>query len=873
MAEQTPMMKQYLEIKAQHADAFLFFRLGDFYELFHEDAIKAAQELEITLTGRGKGDERIPMCGVPHHSAEQYMVRLIEKGYKIAICEQVEDPAVAKGVVKREVVRILTPGTVVDKRMIQEKENNFITSITDFADGTIGFIRTDLSTGENEVTLLNDDVQEIIQELTSSRSKELVVDPQFAEEKLAQIKQAIHVTVSYEENADIISDYVTLTEPLEQKKLQTTFWRMCQYLVRTQKRALNHLQPVVYYPANSYLKIDRHSKRNLELTETLRDKKKQGSLIGVIDQTVTAMGGRMLKKWVEQPLIQQEVIEERLNIVENFSSFYFEREELRDELKEVYDLERLVGRIAYGNVNARELLQLKRSLEKLPAVKSILEKMSKNYSERWFSQSTSYEPLIALLDKSLVEDPPISVKEGGLIKAGFHEELDTYRDASVNGKRWIAELEQKERQLTGIKTLKVGYNKVFGYFIEVTRANVQLLPEGRYERKQTLTNAERYITPELKEKEAIILGAEEKMEQLEYELFLTIRDEAKKYVVSIQELAKSISEIDVLIGFATVAENNRYTKPHFSTENKVNIVGGRHPVVESVIPKGDYVANDVQMQAEREMLLITGPNMAGKSTYMRQLALIVVMAQIGSYVPAEAVELPIFDQIFTRIGAADDLASGQSTFMVEMLETQYALTKASQNSLILLDEIGRGTSTYDGIALAQSIIEYIHDEVKAKTLFSTHYHELTSLEESLDHLKNVHVSATEEDGHVVFLHKVIDGQADRSYGIYVAELAKMPTAVTSRAEELLFQLEQGMKQMPVAASTPFVETVKEEVAVAKEEPTQLSLFPEPAVEIKKEESLTKAEKQLMKKIKEVDVLHLTPFEAMQKVYEWQKSLK
>ncbi|KYG34978.1 DNA mismatch repair protein MutS [Alkalihalobacillus trypoxylicola] len=870
MMQETPMMKQYLEIKAQYKDAFLFFRLGDFYELFYEDAEKAVQELEITLTGRGKGEHRIPMCGVPHHSAEQYFAKLIERGFKIAICEQVEDPATAKGVVKREVVRVLTPGTIVESQLIQEKENNFLTSLTDFGDGTVGFIRSDLSTGENEVTLLTDDVQEWLQEISNSHSKELVISTDFKEEQLEKIKEMTDVTISYEDQIEEIEEYKHLVINLEQIKLQKTFWRMCHYFKRTQKRSLDHLQPIVYYPANSYLKIDRHSKRNLELIESLRDKKKQGSLLAVVDQTVTSMGGRMLKKWIEQPLIKEKRIIERHQIVDQMLNSYFEREELRDELKQVYDLERLVGRIAYGNVNARELIQLKRSLKKIPLIKQLLEKMNPSYVKRWFSENQSYHELIELLEASIIEDPPISIKEGGLIKDGFHEELDRYKDASANGKRWIAQLEQQERQITGIKSLKVGFNKVFGYYIEVTRANTHLLPEGRYERKQTLTNAERYITPELKEKEALILNAEDKMEQLEYELFVDIRQTAKEYVSSIQTLAKAISEVDVLAGFAAVAEKNRYVQPSFSQNQTVKIVAGRHPVVETVIPKGDYVANDVFMEQGREMLLITGPNMAGKSTYMRQLALTVVLAQIGSFVPAESVELPVFDQIFTRIGAADDLASGQSTFMVEMLETQYALTKATQNSLILLDEIGRGTSTYDGIALAQAIIEYIHEEIKAKTLFSTHYHELTDLENSLRHLKNVHVSATEDDGLVVFLHKVIDGQADRSYGIYVAELAQMPSTVTKRAEKLLEELEQGQ---PLDTKKDDREHKELVVHEAMDEPTQLSLFPVNPESSGQKQGISKSEKELLKMIKEVDVLHLTPFEAIQKVYEWQKCLK
>jgi DNA mismatch repair protein MutS len=865
MAQNTPMMNQYLEIKAQHQDAFLFFRLGDFYEMFFEDAKLAAQELEITLTGRGQGEDRIPMCGVPYHSADQYMSRLIEKGYKVALCEQVEDPKQAKGVVKREVVKLLTPGTMMNGNVIKEKENNYLVALTYFEDKTFGLARTDLTTGECAATLI-DDFEDVIHDIASSGTKELVVASDLEESIIKRIQERRPLTISYENEIELADDYIHLCEKLRSDKLIESFARLLQYLVRTQKRSLNHLQKVTFYQSDSFMKMDTHTKRNLELTESLREKKKAGSLLSIVDQTVTAMGGRLVKNWLERPLIDQSAIEKRLELVTSFLNAYFEREELRDELRHVYDLERLAGRIAYGSVNARELVQLKRSLEKVPLLKELVKKMTPVFVDRWFGQEQQVQQLIDLLHQSLVDDPPISVTEGGMIRPGFHEELDMYRDASKNGKQWIAELEQKERLETGVKSLKIGFNKVFGYYIEVTRANLHLLPEGRYERKQTLTNAERYITPELKEKESLILEAEEKMEQLEYDLFVDVREKAKCYLEQIQALAHSISEIDVLAGFATVSEQRHYVKPTFSTKREIAVIDGRHPVVETVIEKGQYVANDVQMKQGREMLLITGPNMAGKSTYMRQLALLAVMAQIGCYVPATSAELPIFDQVFTRIGAADDLASGQSTFMVEMLETKYALTKATQNSLILLDEIGRGTSTYDGMALAQAIIEYIHDTVRAKTLFSTHYHELTQLDKSLEDLKNVHVSAVEENGNVVFLHKVVDGQADRSYGIYVAELAELPSQVTQRAETLLKQFEENTASVKGSLIQP---------SLAEQ---QLSLFlEEEHLQIKQDKqpsiSLSGQEEKVLKKLVKKDVLHMTPIEAIQFINELQRLLK
>lgn len=851
MAQLTPMMKQYLQIKAQYKDAFLFFRLGDFYELFFEDAELAAKELEITLTSRGtQGSERIPMCGVPHHSADQYIAKLIEKGYKIAICEQVEDPKTAKGVVKREVVRLITPGTVIDGQSIKEKENNYIVSLSELSDRRIGIARADLSTGECAVTAITER-EEAVQEVMRIGAREIVVASDFDEALLAELTKTKGLTISYEDDVTLHSDYTDLVKHLDDKALIETFSRLLNYLIRTQKRSLSHLRTVEYYMLDSFMRMDIHTKRNLELTESLREKKKTGSLLSVIDETVTAMGGRLLKNWLERPLINKEEIEARLAIVNAFIEHYFEREEIRDELRHVYDLERLASRVAYGSVNARELVQLKRSLQRIPTIQTLVERVVPHHRDRWFKHVEKLQRLVELLEKSFVDDPPISVTEGGMIRDGFHEELDKYRDASRHGKQWMAQLEQKEREETGIKSLKVGYNRVFGYYIEVTKANLHLLPPGRYERKQTLANAERFVTKELKEKEALILEAEEKIDQLEYELFVEVREETKKYVKDIQTLAHAISEIDVLLGFATVSEKRHYCRPRFSEEDRVKIINGRHPVVETVIEKGQYVANDVYLHEGRNMLLITGPNMAGKSTYMRQVALIAIMAQIGCYVPADEAELPIFDQMFTRIGAADDLASGQSTFMVEMLETRYALTKATKNSLILLDEIGRGTSTYDGMALAQAIIEYIHDEIGAKTLFSTHYHELTKLERQLKQLKNVHVAAKEENGKILFLHKVIDGQADRSYGIYVAELAGLPKTVTDRAEELLEAYENQSPKDVQYEQIPLFQV--EEVASTKENADRYE----------------KVIDKLMRK----DVLHMTPFEAIQFVNELQRIVK
>ncbi|KUP37436.1 DNA mismatch repair protein MutS [Bacillus halotolerans] len=857
MATYTPMIQQYLKIKAEHQDAFLFFRLGDFYEMFFEDAKKASQELEITLTSRdGGAAEKIPMCGVPYHSASAYIEQLIKKGYKVAICEQTEDPKAAKGVVKREVVQLITPGTVMDGKGIHESENNFIASVSACSNG-YGLALSDLTTGENLAVLI-ERLEDVISEIYSVGAREIVVSGSLDEKTVAQLKERCGATISIEDGET--DEHVQIIDHLQNPDVTKTFLRLYTYLKRTQKRSLDHLQPVQVYELEEAMKIDLYSKRNLELTETIRSKNKKGSLLWLLDETKTAMGGRLLKQWIDRPLIRVNQIEERQEMVETLMSHFFEREDLRERLKEVYDLERLAGRVAFGNVNARDLIQLKESLKQVPGIKQLVASLAHKKAKERAERIDPCGDVLELLEGALYENPPISVKEGNLIKDGYNQKLDEYRDASRNGKDWIARLEQQEREYTGIRSLKVGFNKVFGYYIEVTKANLHLLEEGRYERKQTLTNAERYITPELKEKEALILEAENNICELEYELFTELREKVKLYIPRLQQLAKQMSELDALQCFATISENRHYTKPEFS-KDEVEVIEGRHPVVEKVMDSQEYVPNNCVMGDNRQMLLITGPNMSGKSTYMRQIALISIMAQIGCFVPAKKAMLPIFDQIFTRIGAADDLISGQSTFMVEMLEAKNAIVNATKNSLILFDEIGRGTSTYDGMALAQAIIEYVHDHIGAKTLFSTHYHELTVLEEKLSQLKNVHVRAEEYNGTVVFLHQIKEGAADKSYGIHVAQLAELPEDLISRAQDILKELEHSGNKPEVPVQKPEV----------KEEPAQLSFFDEsdkPAVSPK----LSKKEKQVLDIFKSLNILDMTPLEAMNEMYKLQKKL-
>lgn len=888
MTQYTPMIQQYLKVKADYQDAFLFFRLGDFYEMFFEDAVKAAHELEITLTSRdGGSSERIPMCGVPYHAAKNYIEQLVEKGYKVAVCEQVEDPKTAKGVVRREVVQLITPGTMMEGRTIDEKENNFLAALTHFEDGSYALACNDLTTGQNTVTLLTGSVEDILLEVYATGSKEIVVDSSFSKDELNKLTETLKMTISYEDATAIPEGLEHLVKNVSQAKLIKAVGRLFNYVIRTQKRSLDHLQPVEIYYTNQFMKIDVHSKRNLELTETLRTKEKTGSLLWLLDKTKTAMGGRMLKQWMERPLIQKERIEERLEMVETFVNDYFLREDLKEKLKEVYDLERLAGKVAFGNVNARDLLQLRRSLLQVPAILEAISLLDNADAARLIQGADPCESLTELLGRSIQENPPLSIKDGDIIKDGYNDKLDQYRYVSKNGKTWIAELEKRERDITGIKSLKIGYNRIFGYYIEVTKANLGALPEGRYERKQTLANAERFITDELKEKETLILEAEEKIVQLEYDLFTALREEVKVFIPKLQHLAKVISELDVLQSFATVSEEEQFVKPVLTTKREIFIKDGRHPVVEKVLNGKLYVPNDCIMPENMDVFLITGPNMSGKSTYMRQLALVTVMSQIGCFVPATEAVLPVFDQIFTRIGAADDLISGQSTFMVEMLEAKNAIANASERSLILFDEIGRGTSTYDGMALAQAIIEHIHDQIGAKTLFSTHYHELTVLEDSLDQLKNVHVSAIEENGKVVFLHKIQDGAADKSYGIHVAQLAELPDSLIARAKEVLAQLEgqeeivipkrvevkaqeQEVIPEPIVVKEEPIEI--EETKVDNEEESQLSFFgAEQSSKKQDKPALDAKETAVLTQIKKIDLLDMTPLEAMNELYRLQKS--
>lgn len=855
MAKYTPMMEQYLKIKAEYKDAFLFFRLGDFYEMFFDDAIQASRELEITLTKRDAGkDDPIPMCGVPYHAAENYIKNLVEKGYKVAICEQVEDPKMAKGVVKREVVQLITPGTVMESAMLNERNNNYIASLSHFDDGSFVIVYCDLSTGESRIAQIASGFDRVIHEFYNQPIKEIVISSELPEELQKQLTDRLHVTLSYQDEVTFNGEYRDICENLNDESLVKAFSRILNYVQHTQKRSLDHLQQAEVLVLDHYLSLDMYSKRNLELTETILRKGRHGSLLWVLDKTVTAMGSRMLKKWLERPLLDRIQIEKRLEAVQGFYQSFMERDALRDSLKSVYDLERLAGRIAFGNVNARDLIQLKKSLKRIPEIKGLLSTIDSKEISGLATLLEYPEDLVSMLEQSIMEDPPISIKEGSIIKDGYNEQLDTYRDASRNGKKWIAQLEQKEKQETNIKSLKIGYNRVFGYYIEVTKANLHLLPEGKYERKQTLTNAERFITPELKEKEQLILEAEEKSVELEYTLFTEIREQIKSQIPRIQFLADVVSKIDVLQAFATVSEANNYHRPTFS-ENKLYVKNGRHPVIEQVMKDGTFVPNDILLDDEKSILLITGPNMSGKSTYMRQLALIAIMGQIGCFVPCDEAELMIFDQIFTRIGAADDLVSGQSTFMVEMLEANHAIEHATDRSLILLDEIGRGTSTYDGMALAQAIVEYIHDHIHAKTLFSTHYHELTALEENLPRLRNIHVRAEEYEGNVVFLHQIKEGAADKSYGIHVAKLANLPDKLIGRASVILDQLESH--------------DVKENI----QESNQLSLFEEEVKPVKEKITPPLEELKLVDAINQIDLFDMTPLEAMNELHRLQKLVK
>ena len=865
--EHTPMMKQYFGIKKEYPNEFLFFRLGDFYELFYEDAVKASQILEVTLTSRNKNAENpIPMCGVPYHSAQGYIDTLIEKGYKVAIAEQVEDPKEAQGMVKREVVQVVTPGTVMQGHVVNENENNYLAAILE-RDKNYALAYVDLTTGELRATTLASKA-EVYSEVAGLEMKEVLFYEGESIDLRAELEKRLGIVFSFLNKEAQAMDgdiFEFVTEEIEDENLLPVLNLLLDYLAKTQMRSLDHLQKAEAYDTTHYLVYTQEVRRNLELTTSLRDNTRSGTLLWVLDQTKTAMGGRMLKSWLDKPLINKDEITYRQDLVESLMNHFFERTDLNEVLTRVYDLERLAGRVAYGTVNARDLIQLKRSLEQVPMMTNILSLM--NADGIWdtlLSQIDPVEEVRELIEQAVQDEPPISITEGEIIKDGFNKQLDEYRNAMTNGKQWLAELEAKERDATGIRNLKIGFNRVFGYYIEITKSNLDRVEEGRYERKQTLTNSERFITPELKEMEATILGAEEKSQALEHELFVQIRDEVKIEIERLQRLARLIAQIDVLQSFAQVSEDNHYVRPSFHEDSQdVHVEEGRHPVVERVMEQQEYVPNDVYLEGDTDILLITGPNMSGKSTYMRQVALIVIMAQMGCFIPASKARLPIFDQVFARIGAMDDLISGQSTFMVEMNETNQAISNATSNSLLLFDEIGRGTATYDGMALAEAIIEYVHDKVGAKTLFSTHYHELTGLEERLEHLQNIHVGAVEEDGNLVFLHKITPGSADRSYGVQVAKLAGLPNSVLQRASSILEILEQQYEKSPVMMEPE--ETTKEVVKEKEEAETgQMTLF---------SGAWSADEEAVLEKLKKVDVLNLTPLEAMNVLNEMQNKLQ
>lgn len=853
----TPMMQQYQELKDRYSDAFLFFRLGDFYELFNDDALKAARLLEITLTSRNKNaDEPIPMCGVPYHSADNYIRTLIGMGYKVAIAEQLEDPKLTKGMVKRDVVRVLTPGTYIEEG--KAKENNYLTAL--YHDETLGYALAyaDLGTGEFKVTHVKERA-DLLTEFSQLQSLELVfLAEDNIEADLLQDLEALHrFTPSQLPHLAEALAASSLLKELNFEAEHRAGQLLLTYVEATQFEQLDHLQAAEHYDVDHYLHLDHYAKRNLELTSSIRTRDRDHSLFAFLDLCQTAMGSRLLKQWLNRPLLNPEAINHRQEAVAAFLDHYFSRLESQELLKGVYDLERLVARVAMGQANPRQLLQLKMTLERIPALRAQVADMQQEEDIHFFRESLkamqALPDLVKLLDRALAPDAGATFNEGEIIRTGFNDRLDTYRDTMRHGQEWLLDLQQKERQETGIKSLKIGYNKVFGYYIEVTKANLHLLPEGRYERKQTLTNAERYITPALKEMEQKINEAEAQAESLEYELFVEVREEVKTYQAALQALAHTLAALDVLQAFAQISEDQGFTRPELTFNGQeLHVKNSRHPVVEGVVGRENFVPNSIDMTKGEQILLITGPNMSGKSTFMRQLGLIVILAQMGCFVPAETASLPIFDRIFTRIGASDDLSAGQSTFMVEMIEANQAIQHATDQSLLLFDELGRGTSTFDGIALAQAIIEYLHAHSRAKVLFSTHYHELTHLEQELDGLKNIHVGVREEAGEVTFLHKIYPGAADRSYGIHVGKLAGLPADLLHNAEDILEHLSQ-----------------KEEAKASSAQ--QLALFDTGTVAVVEEEK-TSAQDSWRSRIHDLSLEQLTPLEALNLLASWQDEI-
>ena len=808
-AEYSPMMQRYLETKEKYKDCILFYRLGDFYEMFFDDAIIASRELEITLTGKDCGQaERAPMAGVPHHAAETYAARLIEKGYKVAICEQLEDPKTTKGIVKRGVIRVLTPGTIVESNLLEEKKNNYIMSI--YKSGLyFGLSVCDISTGEfysSEIKEENN-FELLLDEIARFTPSEIIANSNFfeCEEQLNKIKERFQIYMSRfndkfftDEIGNLQLDYNIIenkkeVENLKEKSLVVrTINALLEYLNETQMTSLEHINTITIYNISKYMSLDINARRNLEITEKMRDKSKKGTLLWVLDKTSTSMGGRLLRRWLNDPLLDTKEIQERLEAVKELKENMILRGDITETLKKVYDIERLSGKMAYGNANARDMLTLKNSLEKLPAVKQVLSQCNSKNLKELYENIDELQDIYELIEKSIVDDPPMGIKDGGIIKLGYDEEIDKLKTATTQGKNWIIKLEAEEKEKTGIKTLKIGYNKVFGYYIEVSKSFIPQVPD-RFIRKQTLTNGERYITEELKNLENQILGAEEKVVNLEYNEFVKIREEIAKNIKRLQKTANVVSTLDVLSSFAQVAEDLNYCMPEINNDGIIDIKDGRHPVIEKMIGIGNFVPNDTYLDKnESRLSIITGPNMAGKSTYMRQVALITLMAQVGSFVPAQQAKIGVVDKIFTRVGASDDLSMGQSTFMVEMMEVATILREATQDSLVILDEIGRGTSTYDGLSIAWAVAEYIADKEKcgAKTLFATHYHELIELADKIEGVKNYSIAVKEKGEDIIFLRKIVEGGTDESYGIHVARLAGVPKTVTKRANEILRSLER-----------------------------------------------------------------------------------
>ena len=858
MAKYTPMMEQYFGIKEQYKDCILLYRLGDFYEMFFDDALIASKVLEIALTGRDCGqEERAPMCGVPYHAVDGYISRLIENGYKVAICEQLEDPSVAKGIVKRDVVRVITPGTIIDPGMLDEKSNNYLCCI--YIDKGFGMSYVDISTGDLFVTeniSLSDYLQSnsndlLIEEINKIAPSEIISNKFTHNDNIDSIINIPNV-LGLNDYKDIILKHFKVVSLdsfglKESDHALMSLGMLLNYLNQTQKTSLDHINKLHYYKVGEYLHLDNSTRKNLELIETIRGKKGQGTLYHVVDNTMTAMGGRLLKKWIEEPLKNIKLINLRLDGVEELYNNVMSSNNIKEYLKSIYDIERLISRIVYGNCNGRDFNSLKQSLSNLPDLKAELSWLKSQMFADIYANFDELKDIHDLIHKSIVEEPPVSIKEGGIIKTGYNDELDELKEIMINGKNWISNLQTKERDETGIKNLKIGFNKIFGYYLEVTKSYLKDVP-GYYIRKQTLANCERYVTPELKEMEAKILNADEQVMKIEYELFLEIRQFISNYVRRIQETAYSIAVIDSINSLSIAAVKNNYVRPEMNNKGFINITDGRHPVIEKIMKNEMFVPNDTYIDnKEYRMSIITGPNMAGKSTYMRQVALIALLAHIGSFVPAKKAEISVVDKIFTRVGASDDLSQGQSTFMVEMSEVSNILQNATENSLLILDEIGRGTSTYDGLSIAWSVVEYITKKIKAKTLFATHYHELSELEAKLKSVKNYKILIKETGDKITFLRKIAEGSIDRSYGIQVANLAGLPEEVVVRAKEILVQLDESDINKPFAKR-------KNRVT----DNFQVSMFQaEPA-----ENGKNKEYKELAENIKQIDIENITPIKAL-----------